>query len=98
MSGDKIQRCTECGGTILPRSIAGAERGSCWCDRGPGRVRARLYYSTDERPGGAREYDVEWEGEIIPVDPPTLAHASAVLDSMRAEWKRAHSNTETHNG
>lgn len=78
--------CPTCGGTTLAPCVGGAERGSCHCPKGPGKLVARLYYGTEQRPGGWNEYDVEFEGEIIKVDPPTLDNAMAVLTQRRAEW------------
>lgn len=42
-----------------------------------------MYYSTDSAPA-RREYDVEWQGVIVPVEPPTQQRAEEVLADMRA--------------
>lgn len=76
--------CPVCGGTILPHATSGAERGSCHCPRGPGRIKARMYYGTESRPGGYREYDVEWFGDVIPIEPPTLQAAVDHLNALRS--------------
>lgn len=84
-----LMRCSVCGGTILPPAIGGAERGSCHCERGPGRLKARLYYGTASRPAW-NEYDIEWGGVIIAVQPPTLSRALTVLNTYRTEWRAQH--------
>jgi hypothetical protein len=71
-----VRTCTTCGGTLLPPSISGAERGSCHCPRGPGRIWTRPF-----------GYEVEWFGDFIPVEPPTLAAAVAHLTMLRAAWR-----------
>ena len=80
-----LQVCMECCGTILPHSTGGAERGTCHCARGPGRIKAMLFYG-----GDPRKYGVEWEGEVIAVHPPTLLRAVVVLYDLRAEWIALH--------
>lgn len=82
-SSDRI--CAECGGTILPPSAAGNDRGTCHCPK-PGRIWARMYYSTDTHPAW-RTYGVEWDGAFITVEPPTLTHATRVLNKLRTEWR-----------
>lgn len=85
LSAASPQLCRRCGGTRLAYSVAGAERGTCSCPRGPGRIKARLMYGTAARPEGWREYAVEWQDSVIEVHPPTLSHAVEVLDGLRAE-------------
>lgn len=80
-----LQVCMECCGTILPHSTGGAERGTCHCARGPGRIKAMLFYG-----GDPRKYGVEWEGAVIAVHPPTLLRAVVVLYDLRAEWIALH--------
>jgi len=75
--------CPQCGGTILEPATSGAERGSCHCDRGPGHLRVTMYYATADQPA-RREYDVEWNGQPLHVDPPTMARAIRVLNTLRA--------------
>lgn len=82
-------RCKQCGGTRLPHAASGAERGSCHCMRGPGRVRAKLHYATETQPA-MRTYSVEWMGEEVHVDPPTLPNAVLELERRRRDWRRAH--------
>lgn len=81
--------CSACGGTILPPAVAGVERGSCHCPRGPGHIIGHLFYGTEERPGGWREYEVEFQGEVIKVEPPTLSRAMTVLNDLRTKWRAA---------
>lgn len=80
--------CKQCGGTRLPHATSGAERGSCHCFRGPGRVRAALLYSTATAPA-MRTYAVEWLGEEVAVTPPTLPNAVLELERRRRDWRRA---------
>lgn len=82
---DETQMCRFCGGTILPHAASGAERGSCHCPRGPGRVHATLLYGTATEPA-RRVYAVEWEGRVVPVTPPTLPRAVQVLRELRQQW------------
>ncbi len=86
------ETCTACGGTILPPASSGAERGSCHCPKGPGRIKARMLYSTESTPAHT-VYSVQWEDGIHEVQPPTLDRAVALLMALRKAWWSIHEDS-----
>lgn len=75
--------CPQCQGTILPRGMRGNERGTCVCRR-PGVIYGRSFYATAPSDPPLRwEYEVTWNGEVLPEKYSTLAEAEAHLEVLR---------------
>lgn len=91
-------QCAECLGTVLAHATSGAERGSCHCWRGPGRIVAHLMYDSPNHPGGTNTYGVEWDGVEQAVSPPTLPSAVTHLSTLRDAWWAAQDETHADAG
>ena len=76
------QLCSKCGGTILPPSQHGAERGTCACRR-EGWVKGRRF-TNPAGPGVVWAYEVWWHGRRCAPTWAASGPAHAYLAALRS--------------